>query len=96
MTGPVSNDYLQSDNFTASTTNWSPCGSSGEVIITIEATIDAKDPKSDSKITVCTLLIQSPITTDCIALGGLDRLPVRKAGRKVEPPVLIEDAAKSG
>ena len=55
ITGPQVQDYLKSDNFTASTTNWSPCGTSGEIIITIEVTLDAQDPKGNSQITVKTI-----------------------------------------
>ena len=50
--GPIYNDYLKSDNFTEATTNWSLCGTSGEIIITIEITVDAQDPNGNSQVTV--------------------------------------------
>lgn len=52
INGPINQDYLKADNFTSTQTNWSPCGTSGEIIITIEITLDAQDPKGNSQITV--------------------------------------------
>ena len=54
IAGPNNNDYLKADNFTSSTTSWSPCGTSGQIIITIEVTLDAQDPGGNSQITVRT------------------------------------------
>ncbi|KAJ9145442.1 hypothetical protein NKR23_g5295 [Pleurostoma richardsiae] len=50
--GPIHQDYLKTDDFTASTTHWSSCGTPGTLIVTIEITLDAQDPSGSSQLTV--------------------------------------------
>ena len=59
INGEINNDYLKTDDLAASATHWSPCGTSGEIIVTIEITLDAQEPTGDSVLTASPLLYSS-------------------------------------
>src|SRR3569833_192269 len=74
LNGPLKNDYIKADNYTSTTTNWSPCGTSGENILTLEVTLDAKDPKGSSEITVSTNRVTRRIRKRKKKIGRLTTL----------------------